>query len=96
MDLVDSVIRHYHEGRPKHVRLVGESFFTSMDENTFSEMSPTRVQVLLQKNVIVVYNTSLPRLTFSRHGIRQLNSLNTDVRIQGMSNISYCYLSDLF
>jgi len=93
VEWVSSITRHYHAGEPKHVSLTDKSFFTIMDRKTFSEMSPSRIQIQLQKGVIVIPDTNLPRHPFSRHGIRELNSLNTDVRIEGMYNTSRCHSS---
>ena len=56
-------------------------------------MPPSRVQIQLQKSVIVIPDMKLPCHTFSHHGIHELNSMNTDVRIQGIYNISHCCYS---
>jgi hypothetical protein len=88
---VNSITWHYHAGIPKHVSLIHKSFFTVIAQKTFSEMSPSRVQMQLQKGVIVIPDMNLPGYAFSRYGIRDLNSTNTDVKIQGMHNISHCH-----
>ena len=98
IDLVASIKSNYHAGTPKHVSMVDKSFFKIIDRQTFTEMSSSHVQMRLQKGIIVVPNMNLPAHFFSRNGVRELNSLNTDVRIEGMCNISHpphC-LSDIF
>lgn len=93
VEWVSSITRHYYAGEPKHVSRIDKSFFTIFDQKTFSKMSPSRIQIQLQKGVIVIPDTNLPGHPFSRHGIRELNSLNTDVRIEGMYNTSLCHSS---
>jgi hypothetical protein len=93
VDWVNCITRHYHAGKPKHVTLIQKSFFTVIDGQTFSKMSPARVQMQLQKSVIVIPAMGLRVYPFSRYGIRMLNTINTDVRIQGMYNISHCHYS---
>jgi len=84
MQWVASINGHYHAGKPKHVSQLDKSFLTIMERNTFSAMSPSDVQIQLQQGVIVIPDMNLPGHPFSRQGIRELNSLNTDVRIEGM------------
>ena len=93
IEWVNSITRHYHAGKPKHVSLIHKSYFTVIDRKTFSEMSPSRVQIQLQKGVIVIPDMDLPGYPFSRHGIHKLNSINTDVRIQGVYSISHYHHS---
>ena len=59
----------------------------------FSEMSPSRVQIQLQKGIIVIPYIDLPGYPFSRHGIHKLNSISTDIRIQGVYSISHYHHS---
>jgi len=89
VEWVDSIKKNYHAGKPKHVSVVDQSFFKMIERQTFSEMSPSRVQIQLQNSVIIIPSMNLPAHSFSRHGVRELNSLNTDVRIEGMRNISH-------
>lgn len=84
MQWVASITGHYHAGKPKHVSQPDKSFLMIMEQKTFSAMSPSDVQIELQKGVIVVPDMNLPGHAFSRQGIRELNSLNTDVTIEGM------------
>jgi hypothetical protein len=93
VEWVSSVARHYHAGEPKHVSLPDKSFFTIMERKVFCEMSPSQIQIHLRTGVIVIPDTNLPSVTFSHDSIRDLNSLNTDVRIEGMYNISRCHSS---
>jgi hypothetical protein len=93
IEWVSSVTRHYHAGQPKHVSKTDRSFFTIIERKTFCEMSPSRIQIQLQKGVIVIPDINLPGVPFSHDSIRDLNSLNTDVRIEGMYNISRCHSS---
>lgn len=47
-------------------------------------MSSSEVQIHLRKRVVVFADTSVYHLPFSAYGLRKLNSLNTDVQIEGI------------
>ncbi|KIM38064.1 hypothetical protein M413DRAFT_13028 [Hebeloma cylindrosporum] len=85
MNLLSSVTTHYQNAKPKHVSDPDDSFLTIMNQTNFSKMSPSSVQIHLQKHVIVIPDTDLPAHPFGRHGIRDLNSLNIDVQIEDQS-----------
>ena len=93
IEWVSSVARHYHTSEPKHVSLPDKSFFTIMEQKVFCKMSPSQIQIHLHTGIIVIPNTNLPSVTFSHDSIHDLNSLNTDIRIEGMYNISCCHSS---
>lgn len=84
---VTSISKHYDTGKPKHVSLVDKSFFAIIDNVVFSKMPPSLTQIQLQKRVIVIRDMTHKGYPFSRHGIRDLNGLNTDVKIEGMYNV---------
>ena len=47
-------------------------------------MSSSEVQIHLRKRVVVFPDASVYHLPFSAYGLRKLNSLNTDVQIEGI------------
>ena len=93
IEWVSSVTWHYHTSEPKHVSLPDKSFFTIMEQKVFCKMSPSQIQIHLHTGIIVIPDTNLPSVTFSHDSICDLNSLNTDIRIEGMYNISCCHSS---
>jgi hypothetical protein len=84
-----STTLHYRNGKPKHISLPHKSFITIINQKTFFDMSPSQVQIQLQKSVIVIPDMKLPCHAFSHQGICDLNSMDTDVGIRGIYKISH-------
>ena len=95
VEWVKSISLHYHDGKPKHISLPHKSFITIINQKTFFDMSPSQVQIQLQKSVIVIPDMKLPCHAFSCQGIRDLNSMDTNVSIQGIYKIS-CIVATAF
>ena len=54
-------------------------------------MTPSRIQVQLQKGIIVIPDMGLPAYSFSAAGIRDLNSLKIDVNIEGVYSVLHSH-----
>jgi len=66
-----------------------------MKQTEFQGISPLRLQNHLLQHVIVIPDMDFPSYSFSRSGIRELNSLNIDVKIEGVYNLFHSRLCHL-
>lgn len=73
----------YAQKSPRHVSLPDKSAFRIMELKKVEAMTPSRLQIQLQKGIIVVPDMNFDACSFSSTGIRSLNSLNIDVNIEG-------------
>ena len=82
-DILSQITGRYHNHQPKHVFAPDESFFKIVDATAFNSMSSSEIQIHLQRRVMVVPDFHRRPYPFSRFAICELNSLNTDVSIEG-------------
>ncbi len=59
------------------------SIFHVVDKANFQAMTSSEIQINLRTHVLVLPDMEVPHYHFSGIGLRQLNSLNTDVMIEG-------------
>jgi len=76
---------------PRHVSLPDDSAFRIMKLKEVEAMTPSRLQIQLQKGIIVVPDMNCKVYSFSSTGIRSLNSLNIDVNIEGAYDILHSH-----
>jgi len=91
VELYSSVTSNYLAGKPEHISAPTNSIFRIIERTQFDAMSPSCLQIELRKGVIIVPNMDLSSHSFSRDGIRELNSLNIDVKIEGVYNMLNSY-----